>query len=69
MIENCEQAIRGIITIYIFSNPMTALQFSSVATAASNGDPTNLKIHLDVPNGSVGFRNTSYDYATEVWIS
>ena len=46
---------------------MTALQLPSVATGASNGDPTMLKIHLDVPNESVGFRNMSYDYITEVW--
>ena len=61
--------MHAIITVYIFVNPMTALQLSSVATGASNGDPTNLKIHLDVPNESVGFRNMSYDYVTEVWMS
>ena len=55
-----------IITVYIFVNPMTVVQLPSVVVAANNGDPTNLKVHLDVPNETLGFRSMSYDYVTKV---
>ena len=45
---------------------MVTFQISSTTTATNtNGDTSDTKIHLDVPNESTNFSNVSYEYITE----